>query len=182
VTFAVAGASHVALLGRTKDSLLETAESVKSRSKASCSVHIADITRLESLEAAAAAIGKWHVLVLSSGYCSTTATVSASGGADWWKGFEVSNGPNSPVNNGQEVKILTLYPTQTNVQGTFSVARAFLPSADSAQATFIGITTDVSLVPAAYLPVFRHTQHQNSPKLKSSSLSRLNILTYLSPL
>jgi NAD(P)-dependent dehydrogenase (short-subunit alcohol dehydrogenase family) len=38
------------------------------------------------------------------------------------------------------------------VQGTFSVARAFLPSVDSVQATFLGITTDVSLLPVSYLP------------------------------
>jgi NAD(P)-dependent dehydrogenase (short-subunit alcohol dehydrogenase family) len=83
LTFAVAGASRVALLGRTKANLLDPTESVKSSSKASCSIYLADIIRLDSLELAAAATGKWDVLALSSGYCSTTATVSASGGADW---------------------------------------------------------------------------------------------------
>jgi short-subunit dehydrogenase len=93
LTFAAAGASHVALLGRTEANLLETAESVKSSSTASCSVHVADITKFESLKEAAAIVGTWHVLVLSSGYCSTTSAVTASDDTDWWRGFEVSNSP-----------------------------------------------------------------------------------------
>ncbi|EPE26891.1 NAD(P)-binding Rossmann-fold containing protein [Glarea lozoyensis ATCC 20868] len=127
LTFATAGAAHVALLGRTDTTLNETSELIKSSGKTSCSTHVADLTKSASLESAAAAVGQWHVLVLTSGYCSTPSAVPSADGEDWWKGFE------------------------TNVQGTFQVARAFLPSAHPSEAAFLGVVSDVSLIPAAYL-------------------------------
>ncbi|KAI9643580.1 hypothetical protein NHQ30_008201 [Ciborinia camelliae] len=126
--FATAGAAHIALLGRTDATLQETAESIASTSKASSSVHVADLTKAESLKSAATAVGKWHVLVICSGYCPTPSPIPSSEGEDWWKGFE------------------------TNVQGTFLATRAFLPTADSSEATILGVTTDVSLLPVTYLP------------------------------
>jgi NAD(P)-dependent dehydrogenase (short-subunit alcohol dehydrogenase family) len=90
LAFATAGAAHIALLGRTEAALQETAALISSLRKASSSVHVADMTKTESLERAAAAVGKWHVLVLSSGYCPTISTISSSSsGPEWWKGFEV---------------------------------------------------------------------------------------------
>ncbi|PQE21494.1 short chain dehydrogenase protein [Rutstroemia sp. NJR-2017a BBW] len=128
LAFATAGATHVALLGRTNATLQETARSIASTSKASHSVHVADVTKADSLKSAAAAVGKWHALVLCSGYCPKPSPIPSSEEDEWSKGFEI------------------------NVKGTFLVSRAFLPTADSSQATFLGITSDVSLMPAAYLP------------------------------
>lgn len=48
--------------------------------------------------------------------------------------------------------VLTLLFVQTNVQGTFLAARAFLPTADPSHASILGVTTDTSLFPATYLP------------------------------
>ncbi|TAQ86939.1 hypothetical protein B7494_g4736 [Chlorociboria aeruginascens] len=128
LAFATAGAAHVALLGRTDTTLHETAALVSSASKASSSVHVADVTKAESLKGAAAAVGKWNVLVLCAGYCPTPSPIPTSEEAEWLKGFEI------------------------NVQGTFLAARAFLPTADPSQAAILGVTSDVSLMPAAYLP------------------------------
>ncbi|KAI1094910.1 hypothetical protein F5B19DRAFT_489810 [Rostrohypoxylon terebratum] len=128
LAFATAGAAHIALLGRTEGTLKETAALIPSAGKPSSSVHVADITRQSSLESAAAVVGKWQVLVLSSGYCPTTAPIASTEVDEWWKGFE------------------------TNAKGTLLVAKAFLPTADPAQAALLGLTTDVSLMPAAYLP------------------------------
>ncbi|KAK8073685.1 NAD(P)-binding protein [Apiospora phragmitis] len=122
LAFAAAGATHVALLDRTDATLKKTAEAVSS-----ASVHIADMTDTKSLGDAAAAIGKWQVLVLSSGYCPDTAPVTLSTPGEWWKGFE------------------------TNVMGTLLAAKAFIPTADT-HATILGLTSDTSLVPTSYLP------------------------------
>jgi len=128
LAFATAGASHIALLGRTKSTLEETASLITSAGKTSSSVHVADLIKGETLRTAATAVGKWNVLVLASGYVSAPSTVSTSDEAEWWKGFE------------------------TNVQGTFLAARAFIPTADLSNASILGITSDVSLMPAAHLP------------------------------
>ncbi|KAF7956666.1 hypothetical protein EAE96_004000 [Botrytis aclada] len=126
--FASAGAAHIALLGRTDATLQETAKSIPSTSKTSHSVHVADLTKAESLKTAAAAVGKWNILVICSGYCPTPSPIPSSEGEDWWKGFE------------------------TNVHGTFLATKAFLPTADSSQAAILGVTSDVSLLPVTYLP------------------------------
>ncbi|KAK8075236.1 hypothetical protein PG997_009899 [Apiospora hydei] len=108
LAFAAAGATHVALLGRTDATLKETAAR-------------------EELGDAAAAIGKWHILVLSSGYCPDPAPVALSTPGEWWKGFEI------------------------NAMGTLLAVKAFLPTADT-HATILGLTSDTSLVPTSYLP------------------------------
>ncbi|KAK3984441.1 hypothetical protein QBC44DRAFT_388398 [Cladorrhinum sp. PSN332] len=125
LAFATAGAAHIALLGRNEAALNETASLISSTPH---SVHVADVTKPKTLEDAAAAIGQWHVLILSSGYCPKPASISTSTTQEWQKGYEV------------------------NVQGTVSTAKAFLPTADPSSAAFLGVTSDTSLVPAAYLP------------------------------
>ncbi|RYP16014.1 hypothetical protein DL767_010243 [Monosporascus sp. MG133] len=128
LAFATAGAAHVALLGRTESALKETAAYISSASKTSCSVHTADVTKAESLQDAAAAVGKWHVLVLSSGHCPTPSAVSSSEVDVWWEGFE------------------------TNVKGTLLAVKAFLPTVASSNAAILGLTTDVSFMPTTHLP------------------------------
>ncbi|KAK3314605.1 hypothetical protein B0H66DRAFT_627248 [Apodospora peruviana] len=122
--FAAAGAAHVALLGRTEASLVETASLLPA--SAHNSVHVADVTKLETLEAAAAAIGLWHVVVLASGYCPKPNPVSGSDAEEWQKGYQVI------------------------VLGTALTAKAFLPTVRGA--AFLGITSDTSLLPPTYLP------------------------------
>ncbi|KAI1461672.1 hypothetical protein F4805DRAFT_464944 [Annulohypoxylon moriforme] len=129
LAFAAAGAAHIALLGRTEATLMETAALIAlTGSKASYLFYETDLTKAEILESAAAAVGKWHVLVFSSAYCPTLSPLASTDVDDWWKGFE------------------------TNVKGTLLATKAFLPTADPTQAAILGITTDVSLMPVTFLP------------------------------
>ncbi|TEY32895.1 hypothetical protein BOTCAL_0709g00040 [Botryotinia calthae] len=151
--FASAGAAHIALLGRTDATLQETAKSIPSTSKTSHSVHVADLTKTESLKtAAAAAVGKWNILVICSGYCPTPSPIPSSKGEDWWKGFEVSSFFLIFDPLVELLIILTSLLARTNVYGTFLATKAFLPTADSSQAAILGVTSDVSLLPVTYLP------------------------------
>jgi NADP-dependent 3-hydroxy acid dehydrogenase YdfG len=77
--------------------LKETAAKIEEASKSSTVVHVADVTDADSLKNAATAIGKWNVLVLSSGFCPTPGQVASSDADDWWKGFEVCRSPSSAV-------------------------------------------------------------------------------------
>ncbi|KAM7184207.1 hypothetical protein V8F20_012309 [Naviculisporaceae sp. PSN 640] len=126
LAFAAAGAARIALLGRTKASLDETVSLLPPSTDSS--VHVADVTKLETLEAAAADIGSWNILVLASGYCPKPDPVSGVNAQKWEKGYQV------------------------NVLGTALTAKAFLPTADATSASFLGITSDTSLLPPAYLP------------------------------
>lgn len=126
LAFADAGAAHVALLGRTESRLNETSVAIPSSTPSS--VHVADVTDLQSLEAAAAAVGKWQILVLASGYCPTPATIASSDIDEWFKGFEI------------------------NAKGALLTAKAFLPNADASSAVILGLTSDTSLMPTLHLP------------------------------
>lgn len=114
------------MLGRTKATLIETGSLLPASTNSS--VHVADVTKLETLDAAAAEIGIWHVLVLASGYCPKPDPVSGFDAGEWDKGYQV------------------------NILGTALTAKAFLPTADASSAAFLGITSDTSLLPPAYLP------------------------------
>lgn len=89
MAFSTAGAAHVALIGRTEKTLQETAALISSAGKTSSLVHVADITKADSLASAATAVGKWHILVVCSGYCPTPATLALSEDIEWWSGFQV---------------------------------------------------------------------------------------------
>ncbi|KAK0634266.1 hypothetical protein B0T17DRAFT_501948 [Bombardia bombarda] len=131
LAFASAGAAHVALLGRTEATLKEAALYISSKvSSTTVSIHIADVTKAKSLEHAAAAVGKWHILVLSSAYVPKPGSIASSEADEWAKGFE------------------------TNVQGTLLVSKTFLRTvADpSSQPAILGVISDTSLLPTSYLP------------------------------
>ncbi|KAI0398910.1 hypothetical protein F4802DRAFT_611273 [Xylaria palmicola] len=69
LAFAAAGASKIALLGRTEAALKVTAGWPKER---------------------CIRIGKWNVLVLCSGFCPTLSPIASAEVDDWWKGFETN--------------------------------------------------------------------------------------------
>ncbi|KAF6811048.1 short chain dehydrogenase [Colletotrichum sojae] len=126
LAFAAAGAARLVLVGRTASSVAETAAQLpKSVDSLTLSV---DITSEESLAAAAAAAGTWHVLVLTAGYLSEPSTIGGSAADDWWQSFE------------------------TNARGTYLTAKAFLPTADPGRAAFLALTTGTTAMPAAVLP------------------------------
>ncbi|KAJ3567277.1 hypothetical protein NPX13_g6823 [Xylaria arbuscula] len=79
LAFAAAGASRVALLGRTEASLEETASKIKEIGRCSPMIQVADVTDENELQKAAASIGKWHVLVLCSGWVVSRFQVNVKG-------------------------------------------------------------------------------------------------------
>ncbi|PWY82105.1 putative NADP(+)-dependent dehydrogenase [Aspergillus heteromorphus CBS 117.55] len=115
-SFAQAGASHIALLGRTEATLLETQKTLPCKS----SVHVVSVTDETALREVASTIGAWDVLVLGAGYVATPGSVVDSPVDDWWQAFE------------------------TNVKGTMIPSKVFLPTANSTSAAII--TTSAAVV------------------------------------
>jgi NADP-dependent 3-hydroxy acid dehydrogenase YdfG len=68
VAFALAGASRVVLLGRTKASLQETAALIPNNVPSS--FHVVDVCDFETVKAVATSTGVWDVLVLAAGHVS----------------------------------------------------------------------------------------------------------------
>ncbi|KAK6223774.1 short chain dehydrogenase [Colletotrichum tabaci] len=126
LAFASAGAARVIVLGRTKATIAETAESLPP--SVQNEVHALDITDEEALTKVAAAVGQWDVLVLTAGYVSNPSPVAGSASDEWWQSFE------------------------TNTKGTYLVTKAFLPTANPSHATVVALTTGTTALPAVALP------------------------------
>ncbi|UQC73595.1 short chain dehydrogenase [Colletotrichum lupini] len=126
LAFAAAGAARVSLLGRTEAAIAETAASLPSSVQSD--VHAVDITDEQTLIKVAAAIGKWDILVLASGYVSSPSPVAGSATDDWWQSFE------------------------TNTKGTYLVSKVFLPTANPSHASIVALTTGTTALPAVALP------------------------------
>ncbi|TQN66190.1 Short chain dehydrogenase citE [Colletotrichum shisoi] len=126
LAFASAGAARVIVLGRTKATIAETAESLPP--SVQNEVHASDITDEDALAKVAAAIGQWDVLVLTSGYVSSPTPVAGSASDEWWQSFE------------------------TNTKGTYLVTKAFLPTANPSRASVVALTTGTTALPAVALP------------------------------
>ncbi|KAK5992322.1 Short chain dehydrogenase citE [Cladobotryum mycophilum] len=126
LAFAAAGASYIALLGRTKDALKQTAASLPASASSSC--HVVDITRKDCLATVAATIGTWDVLVLSAGYISAKSTIQESNFEEFWQSFE------------------------TNTKGTYTSLHAFLPTANPSHATVLAITSGTTTLPPSAVP------------------------------
>ena len=93
-SFAAAGATQIAILGRRKDKLEAAKTNIEKEFEgANISVHTADITNEVDLLKAAEAIGTWDVLVMNAGYLSTPNKLVEVDMEDWWKGFEASGQP-----------------------------------------------------------------------------------------
>ncbi|GJC96503.1 short chain dehydrogenase [Colletotrichum higginsianum] len=126
LAFASAGAARVIVLGRTKATIAETAESLPP--SVQNEVHALDITDEEALTKVAATVGQWDVLVLTAGYVSNPSPVAGSASDEWWQSFE------------------------TNTKGTYLVTKAFLPTANPSHATVVALTTGTTALPAVALP------------------------------
>ncbi|KAL7809061.1 hypothetical protein V8C26DRAFT_412329 [Trichoderma gracile] len=124
--FATAGATRIALLGRTEASLKQTAAALPST--VSASVHVVDVTSEESLAQAAAAIGTWDVLILAAGHVAAPSSIATSNFAEFWQSFE------------------------TNTKGTYASLHAFLPTANTTHAAVLAVTTGTTALPATMVP------------------------------
>ena len=90
VAFAVAGAAHIALLGRRANTLNETKDAVTKANPATrVSIHTASVTDEQALAKAASEIGSWDVLILNAGMQQTPANALDANMTEWWSVFEV---------------------------------------------------------------------------------------------
>ena len=122
--FAAAGASTVAISGRTEKTLLSAREDIESAHKGvRVLTFVADVTDQKAVDAAFASVGKVDVLVHNAGYLPHLVPITQSGIQDWWSGFEI------------------------NVKGAFIVTQAFLKVAAS-DATLVDLTTGMVHFPA----------------------------------
>ncbi|KAF2811649.1 NAD(P)-binding protein [Mytilinidion resinicola] len=127
LTFAIAGAKTIHILGRTQSSLSETKAIVEKEIPGTRIVlHVADVTDLASVEKAAKEVGSWDVLVSNAGYLPKSKTLKELDLADWWQGFEI------------------------NVKGNLIVTKAFLPQRN-ANSSLVGVSSAVVSMPAAML-------------------------------
>ena len=122
--FAAAGASTVAISGRTEQTLLSAKKDIESAHKGvKVLTFIADVTDQKAVDAAFLSTGKIDVLVHNAGYLPQLVPITESGIQDWWAGFEI------------------------NVKGAFIVTRAFLKVA-TRDATIVDLTTGMVHFPA----------------------------------
>ena len=125
--FAAAGASTVAISGRTEKTLLSAKNDIESAHKGVIVLpFVADVTDQEAVDTAFASAGKVDVLVHNAAYQPQLVPITQSGIQDWWSGFEI------------------------NVKGAFIVTQAFLKVAAS-DATLVDVTTGM-----VHLPAFPH--------------------------
>jgi len=127
--FAQSGASSIALLGRTEESLLQTKREIETsyNNTTRVSTYVADTTDFPALEHALESHsqshgGSLHVLVANAAFLPTNASLLDSSPEDWYNGFDV------------------------NVKGTFNLLRAFLPLATE-DAVVLNTTSAVIQLP-----------------------------------
>ncbi|KAL2833634.1 hypothetical protein BJY01DRAFT_90608 [Aspergillus pseudoustus] len=121
-SFDRAGAARIILLGRNTAKLEETQSSL-SASRTRSEVHSVSVTDEEAMVRVAAQVGCWDVLVLSAGFMSRPSEVREADLTEWWGAFE------------------------TNVKGSLIATKVFLPTANPAHASIIGLTSGVVFPP-----------------------------------
>ena len=90
-TFAEAGASEIAILGRSEGPLVETTKIIAEKyPKTKVSHFVADITDLAAVKKAAESFGKWNTLILNAGYMPNKGAVGSSDVPEFWKGYEIN--------------------------------------------------------------------------------------------
>jgi NAD(P)-dependent dehydrogenase (short-subunit alcohol dehydrogenase family) len=126
-TFAIAGATKIAIVGRTPKDLTETKVAVeKAYPGTTVNTYPVDIVdgpgTAKAFVAAKNGFGPIDILVHCAAYLSTHQTLAESDPEEWWKGFEV------------------------NIRGSFNVIQAFLATA-SPDAAVVNVSAA-----AAHLP------------------------------
>lgn len=163
-SFAQAGATKIAILGRTEKTLLETKKTVEKTYKGTeVLTFVADVVDEGRIAKVAAEIrerlGKWDVLISNAGFSPDLKPVKDADVKDWWRGYEVCSltilpHHTTPTNN----------PPQVNVLGTLIVAKSFIPTA-SPNATLINVNSA-----AAHFPGVPNMSSYGTSKTASSKL------------
>ena len=146
-SFAEAGATQIAILGRREKTLEATKANIeKEFSGVSVSTHTADVSKETDLVKAAKEIGTWDVLVMNAGYMPTPSKIVETDMEDWWKGFEVSN------YLCEYFRACTnLISIQINVKGPALTVRAFIPT-KGPEPVVLGTSTMAVAFTGAMLP------------------------------
>ena len=88
---AAAGASRIALIGRTESSLSKTRDAIaKEFTSTTVSYHVADTTDEMTMQQAAEGISSWDILILNAGLLKASTPIASAPTSDWWRVFEVS--------------------------------------------------------------------------------------------
>ncbi|KAM5344760.1 hypothetical protein ACJ41O_010622 [Fusarium nematophilum] len=124
-SFAGSGIAHLALLGRTEGSLLETKAEIDSLSRGATTVQTyrVDVTDAEATRsalrsfAASTTSGAIDILVANAGYMSTPQLVADLDPGDFWLGFDI------------------------NVRGNLNALQAFHPLARQGASTVVHVST-----------------------------------------
>lgn len=132
--FAKAGASRIAILGRTEKTLKASKDSIEVAFPGVTVIYeIADIVDKTAINKAFSTIvsvlGKIDICVNNAAYMPAVSAIKGADAEDWWRGYEV------------------------NVRGSFNVVQAFLPSALE-HPYLINVTTGAALLPPAMTPGF----------------------------
>jgi NAD(P)-dependent dehydrogenase (short-subunit alcohol dehydrogenase family) len=122
--FAAAGASTVAISGRTEKTL-ETARKEIEATHTGVKVltFVADVTNQKAVESAFSAVGKVDILVSNAAHLPDVVPIAQADLNDWWPGFE------------------------TNIKGAFIVVQAFLRVA-APNAIIVNVSTAVVHLPS----------------------------------
>ena len=122
--FAAAGASTVAISGRTYQTLRKAKEDIEAiHTGVKVLTFVADVTDQKAVTSAFSTVGKVDILVHNAGYMANLAPIAEASLQDWWTAFEI------------------------NIKGSFIVVQAFLEVASS-DAIIVDITTGVVHLPA----------------------------------
>lgn len=144
LSFAKAGASRIALLGRREDALQETERAVHAFDAGiETSFYICDSIDTEALQKAAASIGPWEVLILNAGVWPSTSNIEDADIDTWWSAFE------------------------THVKGSLVTAQAFLTYANKQNPNGPPtiISTNAALTFTSNFPVWSGSSAYTSSKL-----------------
>ena len=183
--YAEAGATHVALLGRTEKTLNETKQIIEKDTKgAKVTVHIADVADEESVKRAAESIGGWDVLILNAGIAAKSGNLGEANIQDWWRVYEVCLFSLSKWNSSTcnrhffllalacALKIDLTRCVQTNVRGILVCTQAFLPTRKPS-ASILGINAGLIQIPSGIGPCAGQSAYS------SSKVAQLRMLEFL---
>jgi NAD(P)-dependent dehydrogenase (short-subunit alcohol dehydrogenase family) len=128
LSFAVAGASTLVLIGRTESTLEDTKMLIAEEyPKCTASVFPVSVTDEAGMHDIAKQVGKWDVLVLGAAHISSPAAIVKTSLQDWWTAYE------------------------TNVKSVVIASQAFIPNAKPG-ACLYSLTAGAALLPPAYTP------------------------------
>ncbi|PSN65037.1 short chain dehydrogenase [Corynespora cassiicola Philippines] len=119
--FAVAGASHIVLIGRVLSKLEET----KSQISIDCQISIfaADVADEAAMKRIADAVGMWDVLIMNAGYLPDPSPAAKARLDDYWASYEI------------------------NVKSLIIGAKVFFPTANPARAAALATVAGALVLP-----------------------------------